>query len=94
MKDLGESYEKPEPMAVESNYKGDKKKSHPKLCLRDKTLEAVPGKDMPKVGTEFEAEVMLKVSGISDDEWGRTVDFAVVSMELGESESEEEDEEA
>lgn len=96
MKDLGESYEKQEPMMVESAYKSDKKKSYPKLCLRDKTLEAVLGKDMPKVGTEFEAEVKLKVSGISDDEWGRKVDFDVVSMELGESESEEseEDEEA
>ena len=95
MKDLGESYERPEPMVVNPSAKSEKK-SYPKLCLRDKTLEAVLGKDMPKVGTEFEAEVILKVSGISDDEWGRKVDFDVVSMELGESESEEseEDEEA
>lgn len=93
MKDLGESYDKSETAMLGPAPKNEKK-SYPKLCLRDKTLEAVLGKEMPKVGTEFEAEVKLKVSGISDDEWGRKVDFDVVSMELGESESEEEDEEA
>lgn len=76
---------------AEREGKGQKK-SYPRLCLRDKTIEAVLGKNLPKVGTEFEAEVKLKVCGISDDEWGKKVEFDVVSMEIGEAEeSDEED---
>ncbi len=94
MKDLGESYEKPEPMMVGSAYKSDKKKSYPKLCLRDKTIEAVLGKDLPKVGTEFEAEVKLRVCAIADEEYGKRVEFDVVSMEIGEAEGEDGSEDA
>jgi hypothetical protein len=92
MKDLGESYEKTVPMP-EPSTDNSKKKTYPKLCLRDKTLAAVFGKDLPKVGTEIEGEIMLKVTGIRDDEYGKSVDFDVVSMELEGAESEEDSEE-
>lgn len=88
MKDLGESYEKGEPLMAEPS-KTEKKKSYPKLCLRDKTIEAVLGKDLPKVGTEFEAEVKLRVCAIADEEYGKRVEFDVVSMEIGEAEEED-----
>ena len=91
MKDLGETYEKSTIM-VEPAPESKPKKTYPKLCLRDKSLEAVIGKTMPSVGTEMEGEIVLKVSGISNDEYGKRVDFDVVSLELGEAEdSEEED---
>jgi len=92
MKDLGESYEG-EPVMLEPASSSSKKKTYPKLCLRDKTLAAVFGKEMPKVGTEIEGEIMLKVTGIRDDEYGKSVDFDVVSMELEGAESEEDSEE-
>lgn len=92
MKDLGESYDESESMMAKPSPKNEKKKSYPKLCLRDKTIEAVLGKDLPKVGTEFEAEVKLKVCAIADEEYGKRVDFDVVEMEIGEAEeSDEED---
>ena len=86
MKDLGESYDESGAMMIKPSPKNEKKKSYPKLCLRDKTIEAVLGKDLPKVGTEFEAEVKLRVCAIADEEYGKRVEFDVVSMEIGEAE--------
>ena len=94
MKDLGESYEKSEAVMLEPAPKTKEKKSYPKLCLRDKTIEAVLGKDLPKVGTEFEAEVKLRVSAIADEEYGKRVDFDVVEMEIGEADEEDGSEDA
>lgn len=81
MKDLGETYDS-EPAVLAPPKSKEKKKTYPKLCLRDKSLEAVFGKDLPRVGSDLEGEIMLKVSGISDDEYSRRVEFDVVSLEL------------
>lgn len=82
---------KSEPMAVPS--KPEKKMSYPHLCIRDKSLEAAFGNEMPKVGEELEATLMLRVTGIRNDEYGKSVDFDVVSGEFGEPEEAEEAEE-
>jgi hypothetical protein len=85
MNDLGY---KSEPMAVPS--KPEKKMSYPHLCIRDKSLEAAFGKELPKVGDEMEATLMLRVTGMRNDEYGKSVDFDVVSGEFGEPEEAEE----
>lgn len=88
MNDLGY---KSEPMAVPSKLK--KKMSYPNLCIRDKSLEAAFGKELPKVGDQMEATLMLRVTGMRNDEYGKSVDFDVVSGEFGEPEEAEEVEE-
>lgn len=85
MNDLGY---KSEPMPVTS--KPEKKMSYPNLCIRDKSLEAAFGKEMPQVGEELEATLMLRVTGIRNDQYGKSVDFDVVSGEFGEPEKAEE----
>lgn len=84
---------KSEPMPVPSS-KMDKKMSYPHLCIRDKSLEAAFGKEMPQVGEEIEATVKLRVTGIRNDEYGKSVDFDVVSGEFGEPEEGEDMEES
>lgn len=88
MNDLGY---KSEPMAVPSKLK--KKMSYPNLCIRDKSLEAAFGKELPKVGDQMEATLMLRVTGMRNDEYGKSVNFDVVSGEFREPEEAEEVEE-
>jgi hypothetical protein len=83
---------KSESMNVPS--KPGKKMSYPHLCIRDKSLEAAFGKEMPQVGEEIEATVKLRVTGIRNDEYGKSVDFDVVSGEFGEPEEGEDMEES
>ena len=82
MKDLGakHSYES---MPVEA--KKDTVR-YPELCIRDKSLEAAFGKQLPEVGEEMEATLKLRVKGIRNDEYGKSVDFHVVAGEFGEPE--------
>lgn len=84
MNDLGY---KNEPMAVpETKAKNEPKMSYPHLCIRDKSLEAAFGKELPSVGEEVEATVKLKVTGVSHDEWGKRVEFDVVAGDFSEPE--------
>jgi hypothetical protein len=64
--------------------KESKKVQYPKLCIRDKSLEAAFGKDLPDVGEEVEATIKLVVTGIRNDEYGKSVDFDVVSGDFSE----------
>jgi hypothetical protein len=81
MTDLGTKYDHG---AMSAPIKESKKMDYPKLCIRDKSLEAAFGKDLPDVGEEIEATVKLVVTGIRNDQYGKSVDFDVVSGDFSE----------
>jgi hypothetical protein len=80
-----------DPMEVPT--KKEPKITYPTLCIRDKSLEAVFGKELPDVGEELEATVKLRVKGVRSDEYGKSVDFEVVAGEFGELEEVDSEEE-
>lgn len=94
MKDLGYK-ESHDGMAVPAP-KSEKRMCYPTLTIRDKSLEMAFGKELPAVGDMIEATLTLKVTGVSDQKWGKNVEFEVHAGEFGEpeegGESEGEDE--
>lgn len=83
MNDLGY---KNEPMALAESKPSEPKIRYPRLCIRDKSLEAAFGKELPSVGEEMEATLKLKVVGTSSDEYGKRVEFDVVAGDFSEPE--------
>jgi hypothetical protein len=83
MTNLGEK-QSTEPTEVD--IKKSPKISYPSLTIRDKSLEAAFGKELPQVGEELEATLTLKVCGVSSDEYGKMVTFDVTSGDFSDPE--------
>ena len=60
--------------------------NYPSLTIRDKSLEAAFGEELPQVGEELEATLTLKVCGVSSDEYGKRVTFDVISGDFSDPE--------
>ena len=65
-----------EPVSSESP-----KVTYPGFSLRDENVEKVKGDHDCKVGDEYSATVKLKVTGLRDDQYGKSIDFDVVDMD-------------
>lgn len=66
--------------------KSGSKISYPSLCIRDKSLEAAFGKELPEVGEELEATLTLKVVGTRNDQYGKSVEFEVIAGDFSDPE--------
>lgn len=79
--ELGTKSKGPEglPSTAESS---EPKTSYPGITLRDDVADAFR-KECPdcEVGEELTATVKLRVSGTRDDQYGKSVDFEVLSMD-------------
>lgn len=57
------------------------KPSYPTLTLRDDQVDKVKGEHECNVDDIYDAYVRLKVTGISNDEFGQRLEFAVTNMD-------------
>lgn len=58
-----------------------KKPSYPSFSLNDDKVDAVKGDETCAVGDEYTATVKLRVSSVSDDNYGKSLRFDVISLD-------------
>ena len=92
--DLGTKQKKGE-TGLPSPMDDKAKITYPDLVLRDKKVEAFLKEcpDSKELGYELSAMVNLRVSGLSEDEFGKRLNFEVLSIDDLEDTDEDEDEE-
>lgn len=82
MPDLGVLPPKDGPMSVApSSPEGEKKKQYPSFTLRDEQVERVKGEHSCDVDDRYTATVVLRVSGINHDTYGKRMEFEVESLD-------------
>lgn len=55
--------------------------SYPSLTLRDENVEKVKGDQQCELGEEYTANVRLRVKGLSSDEYGKRLEFDMLTMD-------------
>lgn len=68
--------------------------SYPSFCVRDKAMEEFLGGNEVDVGDEFEVRMKVRVTGIRNDEYGKSLDMKVLEsddLELEPKKSKESD---
>ncbi len=92
MKDLGYTPD----MKAEPVLASDKPKvQYPTVSLSEGSLDKfLDGEKMPSVGDEFEMTVKFRVTGISDNEWGKRLEMSMIECDcMTDLETEDEEDE-
>jgi hypothetical protein len=90
--DLGRKMKSPGTVPASPVDAEEPKITYPGFCLSDKVAEEFTKEQEPKLGDEYAATVLLRVTSLASDEYGQRVQFDIKELDDVAEESADSDE--